>query len=174
MALQLHVNGPAEIQIDAGGGLEQLGFSVDGVSISFNMLQEDVFVDCYGPKMPYDVQYFLQSINVKCDLILHDNDVLNEILAGIADPTGNAGIVGAAGDLYIQNVHYHRLLIKSIPDNTGLTDVEPCHNFPVAMLTDVATGNFGTRRTQYALTWLVLLPQQTTSIGAVLYDNTCD
>lgn len=168
MAVQLHVNGPATLVL----GGEVAGFSIDGFTLTFSMLQEDVFTDNYGPKMPYDTQIFLQDCIIKGQIINYDINVLEGWMS--TEPNeGGFGEMGAAGDLMVQNVHYQELIIRSTPAGTGLTDVEHCWKFPVAFMVDTATGNFGTRRTSYDCTFRAILPQQTSSLGVMLFTTDC-
>lgn len=168
MAVQLHVNGPASLILDG----DVCGFSIDGFTLTFNLFQEDVFTDNYGPKMPYDTQIFLSDCVIKGQIINYDIDTLESWASG--EPSGvDLGTAPAAGDLMVQNGHYGNLIIQSNPNDTGLTDVEHCWNFGVAFMVDAITGNFGTRRTAYDVTFRAILPQQTSSFGAVLFTTAC-
>lgn len=168
MSYQLHVNGPATLIL----GGQVAGWSIDGFTLTFSMLQEDVYTDNYGPKMPYDTQIFLQDCLIKGQIINYDIDVLEDWMS--TEPAdGGFGTMGAAGDLMVQNDHFDTLILRSEPQGTGLTDVEHCWKFAVAYMVDTATGNFGTRRTAYDVTFRAILPQHTSSDGAILFTTAC-
>ena len=96
MAIQLHVNGPATLLLDG----EPCGFTIDGFDLTFNIFQDDVFTDNYGPKMPYDTQIFLSDCIIKGQIINYDKDILEGWASG--EPSGaDFGTAGAAGDLMI-------------------------------------------------------------------------
>ncbi len=183
--LMLHVHGEASIWSGTGalGVLEELGVSVDGASISINTRYEDVMVDTYGPKTPFDVQYFLQDAIIKCDLVYYDLDVLDKWLVGAPGASPTQGLMGSAGGLVVQEGLARQLVIKSTPSNIGLTgadfgggaDQEQCYNFPQCILLDGAEVKLGTEKKVWKLTWRALLSQQTsTSFGAILYNDTCE
>ena len=177
-ALQLHVNGPALIMSGTGdaGELEPLGTSVDGVTITIETSFKDVNVDQFGPEQPFDRQYFLQGVKIKCDLIWYDTTVLDLWLTGIpAAAVGGLtfGEMGRAGDLVVQNSLYSRLLVKSTPASTGLTTVEQCWNFPQCILIEQHEEKIGTEKTVWRLTFQALLTQASASQNAVLFNATC-
>jgi len=182
MALQLHVNGTAHIMSGTSGPegfLEELGVSVDGVTITINNEFDDIFTDHYGPKAPYDKQYFLQTVMVKCNLIWYEKDVLYKWLAGgIPGPTQQGpipeGFYGYAGDVITQNALTAQLVIRSTPEGTGLTVVEDCWNFPHAVLVESAEQKVGVEKTVWNLTWQAMPTQvASASFGALLWDHSC-
>lgn len=189
MALAIHVNGEARVYTGTGnnGALQTLGVSVDGVEIEFKLATEDVIVDTFGPKVPLDVQYFLEEAEIRLELVWYDHSVLIKVLARIGPgsgtgPTANLaqntfGTMAAAGGLFLEQNAYTRLLVSSIPASQGVTAAEPCWNFPTAWLNDSDTFKVGTRRTSHRQTWRAIpfLNSVTggPSTGSVLYNNVC-
>ncbi len=176
MALQLHVNGTAQIWSGTGtaNALEQLGVSVDGVTIQLNTEYDEIFTDHYGPKVPYDLQYFLQDALIKCELVWYEQTVLYKWLTGTPGAGLTLGVMGAAGNLAVQNALASRLLIKSTPATTGLTTVENCWNFLNVVLVDQHETKVGVEKTVWNLTFRALLTQVASgSVGAVLFNQVC-
>ena len=175
--MQLHVPGTCHILSGTGSGhqLEELGVSVDGVTLTPNLAFDDVHTDHYGPKVPYDRQYFLQSFTVSCDLVWYDLGVLQKWLAGgIPGAAIQEGTFWFAGDLVVQNELTARLVVRNTPQGIGLTDVEPCWNFPNAILIDNAEVKAGVEKSVWKLTWQVLPAQQASaSNGTLLYNHLC-
>ena len=167
--------GAANILTGTGnaGALEQLGYSVDGVTINLNLRTEDVQCDIYGPLVPFDIQRFLVDANVTCQLVYWDDVVLNKnrrtTTAGVPGVMEDAGIlVGFGGNAF-------RLVIRSTPTGTGLTNVEGCWNFPNSVLVNTDSFNLGTRRSIHTIEWRCFptLAQTGTSSGATLWTTDC-
>lgn len=187
MALSIHVNGEARVMTGTGASaaLELFGVSVEGVEINFKLSTEDVIVDTTGPKVPLDVQYFLEEADINFDLVWYDGAILTKVLGrlGVGSGTGSAGIAGimdAPGTLILQNNAYTRLLIMSIPASQGLSGAEPCHNFPTAWLNDTDTFRVGTRKTIHRQSWRAI-PMVTSTTGgganpangSILWNTVC-
>lgn len=171
MALIPHVNGEASIWVDTDDSLEELGISVDGVTFKETLMKEPIMIDTYF-KQPYDYQYSLMEVQITCDLVVWDADVLASLKSRQAGVT--QGVAGAAGDLFVLNENYIRLLIKSTPSGSGITGVETCWNFPIAFLDDAYEAKFGTEHTKYKLIFRAMWSQQLSStVGAVIWNTTC-
>lgn len=158
--------------------LSAVGYSEDGVDINFDMGWEDVMVDVYGPKVPYDVQYFLQQAYITFDLVLYENSNFNRFLEqyGPSADGSLTGLMGGAGNPFIQNGGWFRLLIKSTPSSTGLTSDEQCWNFIRAYPVDIRS-KIGTRRKIHHCTFRALPYAAAVTGGdstnAVLFNSTC-
>src|SRR4051794_22790164 len=116
MTIQIHVNGAATIALaKADNVLHDVGFSEDGVDIDHDMQWDDVFVDVTGSKVPVDTQYFLKQCFISFDLVMYENGRFNEMLGQISgsDNEPNHGLMGQAGQLFIQGGNWFRLIIKS-------------------------------------------------------------
>lgn len=181
MAASLHVPGPVHVLTgtSGGGALEELGLSVDGITINLNHQYDDIFVDSYGPKVRFDRQIFLQDATFSFDLVYFDLAVLNKWRKDNPSGAGafgsaTPGTMGAAGDLVIQNGYAARCLLRSSPINVGLDGNSPCFNFPLCMLEDAEETKYGTIKTVWSLTFRAFLNQQaSTSVGSVLWNTTC-
>jgi hypothetical protein len=182
MALQLHVPGTAQIFLDIGddSSLVQLGTSVDGVDISLNYYYEDIYIDGYGPKVPYDVEYFLQDAIIKMDLIWFEQVNLLAIQTGSYYLPNNPGQEGLAGDLMLASDRTMRMVIRTTPTaaggltGAGLTLVEPCYNFINTYLTGSSEVKYGVNKSVWKLQFRAIPGQQASgSFAALLYNFDC-
>lgn len=116
MALSIQVDGLATIKIasPAGGSLETLGYSINGVEITEQIFTEEVKGDENGGDAgpPIDVQYLGEMHVIRITMTKYDEAVLNKIRAGIAG--GTAGTISTSGTLYMQGTVAFRLLIHSV------------------------------------------------------------
>jgi hypothetical protein len=176
MAVTLHVNGAAVIFTGTGASsaLEELGVSVDGVTIKETLVKEPVMIDTYY-KTPYDFQYSLSEVLVTCDLVAWDDSVLNKVLGRLVGTSPlTPGTFGSAGSLIVAGGYTTRLLIKSTPTSQGVTGSEACHNFPLVFLDDAAEAKLGTERTIWKLQFRAMPSQNLTATnGVVLWNTTC-
>lgn len=172
----LHVNGPTPIYIateqgPSPGTMLFLGTSVDGVTITLEFMYKEIYVDQWGPSMPFDMQYFLQSATIEFDLEWYDDSILTT--CQIPGDSAAWGTAGSAGQLMIQNQLYRRLLVKSTPSNTGLTSVEACWNFPQAIVVESNEAKLGTINSIWKMKWKAYYAQASTSFGALLFNTVC-
>jgi hypothetical protein len=142
MALAVHVAGKALIQIDAGAGLESLGYTINGVEISDDPFFSDVPSDENGGDEgpPIDVQFFGFVATIRIELSRWDSAVAAKIHPFLAG--GTAGVQGTSGTLMSGNAY--RLLI--LPTNLP-------RNYPVAFPSEPQEINKGTKYSRLAITW---------------------
>jgi hypothetical protein len=170
LARQFYVNG--EAAIFSGG--TPLGVSVDGVSITINEATTEVFVDTRGPRIPGDIQYFLQDVIIKAELVYFDFDELQDWLTGLPNQPPGYGVWGAAGELLYTNEYTFPLTINSTPAGAGLTGQAQCYTFPECYLLDAQETKLGTVRSTWTLTWRSLPPYQpSTTAGQVIFNSDC-
>lgn len=189
MALTLHVSGTAHIMSRTASalGLEELGVSQDGVTITLETFYDDVHTDHYGQSVPYDKQIFLQTAWIEMDLIWYDNAVLAKWLQG-APFNSTSTIVQAglgkaawAGDLVLQNNECAGLVIRSTPSGFGLTGdgagfstSETCWNFFNVVLVDQTPSKKGVEKTIYHCKFQALYNQATSaSFQTGLFNFSC-
>lgn len=109
----VHVNGTSLLSVGPqgkAGGLTELGLSVDGVDIDFELFTDDVIADSGGPQVPVDVQDLGKIANITARLTIYDSDVLESLLALGADA---ANLEPAAGTLLLKNNRMRRVVIAS-------------------------------------------------------------
>lgn len=140
MAEAIQVAGVAGIHIDAnqGSGLEFLGYSVNGVTISWDWYTMNVPGDQNGGDdgPPIDIQQFGEIARVRCEMSKFDLSVWNKVLARV--PTKTVGLAGTVGQLLLGTASStFRLLI-----NPTLSQV---HNFPVAIPRIPIDNNVGSK-----------------------------
>lgn len=148
----LHVNGPAIVQVAlTGGSYSNFGITEDGVDAEIRTYHEDVNTDDSGPGVPGDVQFFGEDATIRLNLIRWDNSVMNRVLALIR--SGSTGQFAAAdiGTLMIAASKYMSLKITSTA-RTGMT-AEPSLTFPYVWLSDSVTMKVGTRVSRYGMTF---------------------
>lgn len=111
MAIAVNVDGPALIKIDAGAGLEDLGYSINGVEIAPEVFMSDVPGDQNGGDEgpPIDIQYFGEIARVTFELSKWDTVVADKLLARLKG--GTTGGIGTAGTLLAAGSATFRLLI---------------------------------------------------------------
>lgn len=135
MAIIVHVNGPAKIQIDdyTGPGLQSLGYTRDGAEIAEETFRTDVPGDErageQGP--PVEIQYNGEIHRVRLELTKWDDTPMNIIRANV--PAGTAGApyaVAPTGTLLFANNKFFRLLI--LGSTIGSGSGEP-RNYPCAI-----------------------------------------
>jgi len=115
MPLTIQVDGKALIRVatPASGALEDLGYSINGVTIRENLFTADVHGDEFGGEQgpPIDKQYFGEMHVIQMTMTRYDEAVLNKIRAGVAG--GTQGVPGTPGTLYFQEFKTWRLVINS-------------------------------------------------------------
>lgn len=144
MAIAIQLAGLTNIRVcTTGGALATLGYSMNGVEISEEILTEPVYGDENGGEggQPIDFQYLGEIHTIRMTLTKYDETVLNTIRAGIAG--GTAGTPGTAGTLYFQGSVYWRLLLHSVATP---------RNYLTALFTDAKEVNLGTKHSKAIVT----------------------
>ncbi len=160
MATAIQVAGLATIKVcTTGGALATLGYSINGVDISEDILVEMVHGDERGGDggPPIDIQYLGEVHTIRITMTKYDETVLNTIRAGMAG--GTAGTPGTSGSLYFQASAYWRLLIHSVATP---------RNYLAAVFTDAKEVNLGTKHSKAVITAKCYSP----AIGTVIYNST--
>lgn len=125
MAKQYNVTGAVTISVaaPAGGTLEELGLSINGVEITEEVFTGRVDVDTFGGEEgpPGDMQYFGEIHVIQCTLSKYDSAVYDKVRAGLAG--GTAGTPGTSGTLYMQQSKTWRLLLVSSGGVRNYTNV---------------------------------------------------
>lgn len=113
MPVTPRVFGPAVIKIDAGSGLETLGYTRSGGTVLFHPRTLDVPSDRVGGESgtPADVVALGMIASVRLELSEYDTDVAAKIMAMVDN--GSSGTSPTPGGLYITDGLYYRLLIHS-------------------------------------------------------------
>jgi hypothetical protein len=169
MSSFLHVNGYASCFVgtqDAAqvNGLVELGWTVDGVDLSFIAAHEDVFTDRLGGHIPEDVQNFGEEARITLNLIKYDLAVLRRILTREYN-TGTLGITpnepSLAGDLMVQCGKMFSLYVKrqyggtsgdcKNPGDYGMSSGSPEGGwlFPRCFVVDERSVKVGTKVTRH-------------------------
>lgn len=139
MAASVQVPGPVLIKIDAGAGLESLGYSVNGIEIEEHPFYGDVPGDQNGGDEgpPIDIQYFGEIHRLHIELSNWDAAVAAKLIAKIN--TGTAGVAGTPGVLMLAGGWYYRLLL--VATNTS----NNTRNYLRALVRDRTAFNLGTK-----------------------------
>lgn len=148
MALAIHVPGPTLVQIDAGlgAGLENLGYTIDGVDVEFTAMTGEIPGDQNGGSEgpPIDVQFFGEMARVRTEFSRFDAAVVDSIRVRVS---GSAlGFNAAPGSLMSTGV-YRLLLLPA--------DVSYAMNFPIALCRNPITSNVGTKFQRLSMDWEV-------------------
>lgn len=144
MAVAIQLGGLATIKVcTTGGVLATLGYSLNGVDITDDILTEPVYGDANGGEggPPIDIQQLGEIHTVRMTLTKYDETVLNTIRASMAG--GTAGTTATSGALYFQGSLYWRLLIHSV--NTP-------RNYLCAIFTEAKEVNLGTKHSKAIIT----------------------
>jgi hypothetical protein len=176
MAREFYVNGEASVASGTGGGgaLEEMGISVDGVSITINEYNDGIMIDTRGPHVPGEYQYFLNDADIKMELVYFDEAVVEKWLSGTPGIPNSYLEWDDAGQLLFLTGRAARLLIRSTPFGTGLTGQADCYNFPLAILTGAAETKLGTVRSTWTLTFKAMPAYQPCStFGQIVLDDNC-
>lgn len=76
-ATDLHVNGPALVQISNDGSTwVNLGYTEDGVDVELMEHNEDIFTDYSGPQTPHDVAYLGETADIRCSFVSWDESTM--------------------------------------------------------------------------------------------------
>jgi hypothetical protein len=144
MAMTFQVAGEAKVQIKLSSSFADLGISMDGVTISVEQMYEDIFIDTFGPKVPFQVQSFLGEARVKAKLLFWDETVMETIRNGNGI---TEGLVGQAGALVFGTLDFAVKILAPAGGAGGVWD------FPHCYLTGAQDLKVGTRRGELDLTW---------------------
>lgn len=157
MATQLHVNGLATVLVNG----ETLGWTVDGVNIEFIAYFEDVYTDCAGPHIPYDVLCYGEEARVTCDMIVYDTTVMESVSTRIFNVDATLGTTPngpCAGGVY-------GWLLSACGGTfeLGIAQGSGCQNepeggwyFPTTYLMDNHSLKVGTRVTRHQMVFRCL------------------
>ena len=159
MALAVITTGAALIRTGTGASqiLEDLGYTINGVTIIENVYMSDVPGDQNGGDEgpPIDIQYFGQVDRIRMEFSKFDQLVADKIRPRLEG--GTAGTVGTAGTLITAGTKYFRLLIEptSLP-----------RNYLAAIPREPIEVNRGTKFSR------LILEFECHAIGGVLWDTT--
>ncbi len=142
MAVQTHVTGAALIRVDWGIGLRDLGYTANGVELTFNGYFLNVPGDQNGGDSgpPIDVQYFGETADVRAELTKWDGTAADAIAARIA--SGTPGTFTAPGVLLFGGGYSFRILIQ--PTASPINFVRCIPRAPIVL-------NKGTRHSRLVL-----------------------
>lgn len=146
MALAIHVPGPTLVKVDAGlgAGLEDLGYTIDGVDVEFTAMTGEIPGDQNGGSEgpPIDVQFFGEMARIRTEFSRFDEAVVDKIRVRVNSAT--LGTNAAPGSLMIAT-SYRLLLVP--------TDVTYAMNFPIALCRNPITSNVGTKFQRLSMDW---------------------
>lgn len=142
MAESIQVDGPCHVNVDTGAAnaLEELGFSINGVTITEIVFTSDVPGDQNGGDEgpPIDVQYFGEIHRIRMELSKYDELILDKVRPKLYG--GTAGLTGTSGTLIIGASKTFRLLLLT---------TNRVRNYPTSMLRETPMElNKGTKFTR--------------------------
>jgi hypothetical protein len=176
MARGFYVNGEASVAGNTGAGLEEIGISVDGVTITVNEYTDGIPTDTFGPHIFGEYQYMGSDGTVTAELIYFDEDVIEGWLSGLPGGDENSfGTLGSVGELMVAGDNTGELLIRCTPQPSGLSgNVTGCYKFSNCFLIDAQPTKLGTVRSTWTLTWKWFAEYQpSSSRGAVQFTDAC-
>jgi hypothetical protein len=144
MAEAVQVAGACRVQVDSGEGIENLGYSVNGVDAVAEAFWIDVPGDENGGEQgpPIEIQYLGEIARVRMELSKWDSAVFAKIEARLNNAT--AGTPATAGTLVFANALEFRLLLNA-------TNFD--RNFPRAIPRGAIELNRGTRWARAVIEW---------------------
>lgn len=151
-ASDLHVNGPAKVQVNFGSSWVDLGYTENGVDVRLEELNEDVFSDEFGPSVPADVAYLGETAELVCSFISWDITNMENVEARFRSAkTLGAVPTNCIGTLYFAGTKYFgvRYLAST---RCGLT-AERYRQFDYAMAPGSISFTVGTRVTRRQITF---------------------
>ncbi len=170
----LHVNGPAFIQVAFGGNFQDLGVTVDGPDVEQDGNYEDVIGDDAGPFVPTDVQYFGEVATIRTEMIRWDDSVMRSVEGRIlgqapgpvGPPRSGVHFLRDIGTLLIAGGQFMALQYTSAA-RTGLPK-EPFRQFLCVYPLGVISYKPATRVTRKTITWRAIPLEPNT--GGKLYN----
>lgn len=153
MAIAIQVPGATIIKVGTGvaGALESLGYSINGVDITEEMLSEDVPGDQNGGEggPPLDIQDFGHIARIRMELSSWDFAIAGKCRARLNGTTN--GVSPTPGVLILANSYHYRLLI--LPAVSG-----DAMNFPFAVPREPYSLNLGTKFARLVFEWVAYPP----------------
>ena len=163
MALGVQVPGAALVRVanTSGGTIFDLGYSINGVEITEEMLSEDVPGDQNGGEggPPIDIQDFGHIARIRMEMSVWDFTVASSIRAKLNGVT--QGVSPTPGSLIFANLYAFRLLI--LPAIAG-----DAMNFLKAVPRDPHVINIGTKFARLVFDWIAYPPTG----GGTLWNTT--
>ena len=169
MTAQVQVPGAALVKTDSGtaSALESLGYSINGIEVTEEMLTEDVNADQNGGEggPPVDVQDFGHIARIRMELSWWDFAVANRIRqrlnpnGTVQSPVVAAGVSPIPGSLLFAAAYTYRLLI--LPSGTvpgGISGTGGAMNFLKAIPRDPYVINIGTKFARLIFDWIAYPP----------------
>jgi hypothetical protein len=163
MALLVQVPGACLIKTGTGAAsaLESLGYSINGVEVTEEMLSEDVPGDQNAGEggNPIDIQDYGHIARIRMELSVWDFTIVGKIrskLNAIA-----AGTSPTPGSLIFANSYHYRLLL--LP-----TTAADAMNFPICVPRDPHVINLGAKFARVIFDWIAYPPTG----GGVLWNTT--
>lgn len=167
MAAQVQVPGAALVKVDTGASnaLASLGYSINGIEITEEMLTEDIPSDQNGGEggPPVDVQDFGHIARIRMELAWWDFTVANTVRQRL-NPNGTtqspvlaAGVSPIPGTLLFAAAYTYRLLILPSGTVPGGQSGAPM-NFLKAIPRDPYVVNLGTKFARLIFDWIAYPP----------------
>lgn len=144
MAAAVQVAGACLIQVNAGAGIESLGYSVNGVDATAEAFWIDVPGDENGGEQgpPIEIQFLGEIARIRMELSKWDSSVFAKVEARLKSAT--AGTPSTPGTLVFANSLDMRLLLNA-------TNFD--RNFPRAIPRGAIEMNRGTRWARAVIEW---------------------
>jgi hypothetical protein len=163
MALAIQVPGAALIKTGTGAAsaLESLGYSINGVEISQELLSEDVPGDQNGGEggPPLDIQAYGTIARIRMELSSWDFTVAGKIRSQLN--TIANGTSPVPGSLIFGNSYHYRLLILPTVSADAMNFLQAVPRDPVAI-------NLGTKFARLVIEWIAYPPVG----GGALFNTT--
>ncbi len=185
MASSVKTNVPGSVQVKISGisgvsGLVDLGYTVDGVEVSFREFKIDVKSDRYGGESGpnIDKQILGMEADIRLTLVEFNAEyihILQSRMPGNATVVANPGRIITPGTLGFANGNLIRCLLYGILDQAAVAAAVPAAelmtpmNFPFCSVEDVVSYNLGTRHARASLSLKAY--QGLVSSNVVLYNR---
>lgn len=139
------VNGPAITQFGIASSLNRLGISEDGVTVTPELLREQVFSDYYGTQIPADIQLMGVIARITFSLVQWEESILNQVRGGMRGRTAGQLLAADIGALLLQGTLYNELYIESsvrtggtVPDPWRFQRIIAMDSLPIKLGTTVS------------------------------------
>lgn len=163
MAAVIQVPGAALVKTGTGaaGALETLGYSINGIEISTELLSEDVPGDQNGGEggVPLDIQAYGQIARIRMELSVWDFSIAGKVRSQLNSIA--AGTSPVPGSLIFANSYAYRLLILPVTAGDAMNFLQAVPRDPVAI-------NLGTKFARLIFDWIAYPPVG----GGVLWNTT--